>query len=414
MDDAKLIEELEEKLEGLQDADSRQLNGFEDADLAMYPAIEIPEINLTIVQCETIANNLIRLMLNSENDETSMLMVARAMAVLAYNTLMDIHQSYASSRQMPLFHRFNKSVYNEKWLRTTGVTAVDIEELSKKPLQESDGTSDAEKLELVSVLADENERKTSIGVWAFCHLRALRPNARRNLRSFFERVVVYPNNKMMEASYGFRSAYKFPLPSHHVFNFFRNQCVYQKPGELMYLFYRGAIILEGIFQNPKLLRQKRLLMGLAYGGREDGLLYGGLTLWTQSVFAVKALDIPHHQLFDDLAWALKDERWVKYSASSLKVVEMLKQFYIKYEGLIRRRNRYHIYARVVNHYYFYWLSSRSNLELSHALRLLYLSPSEAANSMDNQQAGDSVYLRWGELLAAKIQEKYRHPTRMFR
>lgn len=406
-----LMEALEERLAGLQDCSSKELNEFEDADLAMYPATEISELDLSIQQCELIANHIIKLMAKCEDE--SMLYAVRLLAVLAYNILMEPDKFHQYTHRRPFFHKYNH--YTEDWLRTNGVTTINLEELSEsqhqKQQQQQDqetptyGRADGLKLKLIYPLASEYERKCSIGVWAFCHLRVFRPNSRRQLQHFIEKIVCLPESLVMRDSYGFYNSYKFPSLDRNVYQIMRNQCIYHKPGELMYVFYRGAIILDRVFNDSDMKYQKRLLMGLVFGGRDsrdEGLLYADLGLWNRAQLAALALRIRMVDLLDDLKWALEDPRWVKYAASSLKFVQILKDFYLKYEAHTRpERNRYHVYARLINHHYFYWLSSKSSQELSHALyRLSY------PDDRGSDYGIDTVYREWGELLAAKLLDKY--------
>lgn len=178
--DEELIKELDWRFGNIRHTDHIELNAFEDADFTMYPAIEIPEVvNLRSDQCEALANYFIQLMIRGNVDDDSMAMASRGLASLAYNSFMDV----SGDQKKPFFHKHNDSVYPESWLRTTGKSEIDLEEVSK--LKECDSRY---RLQLVDPAAGEFERKAAIGVWAFFHLGVFR----YLLWDYLEKQIVDP------------------------------------------------------------------------------------------------------------------------------------------------------------------------------------------------------------------------------
>lgn len=401
--DQDLVDFLEKRLDGLQDSDSIELNGFEDSDLAMYPAIAIPEINLSADQCELVANTLIGMM--ETLDQRTMVDAVRAVSVLAYNALMN-----PGGRQVPFFHLFDKTNHRESWLRTTGVSAVDLRELCES-WQLGAGPQSAgagPRLRLVNRDASEFERKCTIGYWAFTHLRAI-GNAtdgeqwRNILTSKFDR-------RQFEQFYGFQPAYECPRPSAEVSQLFVNTCCKNKIGEQVYLFYRAAIVLENIYHDSRYKIRRDLLLFAAFDldsirPVRFGLRYAGLNLWLRCRLASERLGISIGQLCDDLEWALVDPRWSKYSAASVKIVAIIRQFHDRYENQIKRKSRYYMYAHAVNFYYFYRLSLKPSKEIVAALGTL-------ASPCVSRDPNLSGYQKWGELIAAKIRTRYMNRPRL--
>lgn len=387
--DARVVAQLEERLAGLQDTSQARLHEFEDADLALHPAIEIPETNFSIEEYENIASNLARMA--ASGDDQSLVEAARGIAVLAYNTLMDPidgqrPQLIRHNSPKPFFHKY-RSGFTEEWLRTTGLSTLDLRSLSK---QIGPDESEMPVLRLIRQSANEFERKSSIGKWAFSQLKARRH--RGPLRKVGKPRHLRPDS--METLYGFSSSYKFPNLGRELSESLRRKFLDFSSGEIKYLFYRAAITLDKFHGEAAQFRsQIDLLMSLAFGG-QYGLRYSGMWLWHDFQAAARKLRIPNEHMFDLLEWALQDSSWARYAGRSLGAVRALKKFYLEYE-CNPGRSRYYVYARLINRRYFDCTDWRGNRELILALNRIYLQSGSDLWT-------ESPYKEWGELLAAKI------------
>lgn len=397
--DPKLKAFLEKRSPGLQDSDPIYLDEFEDSDLANYPAIEIPETNLSVEQCEKIVNILIGMM--ETCDEISILVAVRIISVLAYNTLMT-----PRANETPFFRKFT---HREDWLRTNGVSTVDLIELclSSQTNQPQDGSAGVKKFRLTNPEASDFERKCTIGYWAHSHLRALHTISGKRLRTLLGGTF---EGKKFHKLYGFSPSYMFPLPSAQTCQQLLSLCGKNRIGEQMYLFYRSIIVSEQINGPRKSGRssqaQNQLLNYMLVG--PYGLGYAGLSLWNSCKSASSELGIPIEQLLVDLEWALQDSRWKKYSARSLETVDLLRQFYRTYEdnkseARSATKSRYYMYAQIVDPRYFEKLHFKSSIELVTALNLV-------AGLVKSYQP--DCYEAWGALIADKIQAKYGYRSRV--
>lgn len=391
----RIIENLEEYLTTSRTSGAMGLNEFQDSDFAMYPAIEINEQQLSADECETIANNILAHISTGSNIRRGE--PARALAALAYNSLMDptIVRTYPNySNQRPFFHK-PEFKFSEDWLRISGKSELDLRDYLNPP--ERVAQSEA-KLKLILPGASELARKATIGAWAFYYLRFM-----GNLGAV---PVVTPsiNNltKTITTMYGFQVPYKLRLGDKLVSARLSHEYLHEKPGEVLYLYYRSIITLENMTKHHG--AQRELLQRLAFS--HGALCEAGLWMWTWSRDAAEVLCISEEEFFDLLEEALDDPSWARYTSWSKKNLNSLREFHQKYIVAARRGTlqcKYFQYAKPVNHLYFHSLSLRGNRELVQAM--MHVIELKQGIEIDIVQQAE-LWTVWGKMIGAKVYEKY--------
>lgn len=404
-----LIDEIEEILgdKGLEEGISN-LNEFQDDDLAMYPAIEIREQDLTADECEIIANN-IKQEIDAAPDEDSMIKPARALVALAFNALMDPQRISNESDEKPLFQKDEFKRVSESWLRTCDVSDIDLREYIHESKFVEPENSDELRLSLLKLIhthASDFRRKASIGAWAYYYLRLMghfgeevwsRAGAEYFYRTFLE-------------LYGFASAYRFPSFSVRGYKLLEKKYIFNMPGEILYLLYRSIILVENREFDYRGTKNPLEQLVFEY---PRGLYEGRLWLWNWCKRAAgkKNLDLPVEKVLDELEWALgeldrSDDRFIKYTNSSRSRIAYLREFhrrYIRYSlENSKRRSKYFMYARLVNPCYFSCLRLKANRELVSAL--IHIIEARQ-NHRISQRPKRPPWKRLGDELGAKILDR---------
>lgn len=403
---ATLLRQLEQSLDASDEfsINLRQshLNEFEDDDLAMYPSVEIAELNLTAHQCEILATNIIAAI--SSADQNSMAKPARALVTLAYNSLMDPGEGpdqEHTADEIPFFHN-SQFKLTEKWLRICDKSDLDLTDY----LTETE--DEIPKLQLIRLDATDFMRKASIGAWTYYHLRLM--------GHFKEHLWVKSSSDHFHATmkelYGFDSVYEFPHLSKLNYALLADRLMVNKSGETLFLLYRSMIIVERPRPDKRVTQQKCLVEQLAFS-HPRGLTEGRLWLWNWSKRAAgkKNLNVPVERVFDQLEWALDQldktdpayNRYTRFTRGSIANLREFSQRYVKIApGPKLMRSKYFKYARLVNHFYFDSLSLSANRELICAL--IYV--------IENM-SGDIIKLRptrqpwkqWGDEMGSMIVAK---------
>lgn len=411
-----LIEDLEKKLTDEELKESIcELNEFEDEDLAKYPAIEIKKLNLTALECKTIADNILEAIRSA--DASTIEGPARALIVLAYNSLMDPQRPFSrlpsgelDRENTPLF-QLDKYEPSESWFRTSGVSDIDLREYLT-PVGQDEGDSNL-GLKLIRLDANEFERKASIGVWAFYHLR-LMVGTQKDPWSTYQNI--YAHNLIREF-YDFDMAYQFtPRLFRHKYELMVSYFMGEnKPGELLHLLYRSIMIRHGSESNPA----KKLLRGLVFNARglEDGHL--ALWNWTKSAASSGGLDVSVRTLFEEFDRVLselddEDLRFKKYTSVTRHKLANLREFHRKYIEATysgdTRRSKYFMYARLVDDSYFRGLKLSANRELICALMLLV----ERKGSITiKSKPMRPPWGRWGDEMGARIWNSFARRAEQF-
>lgn len=437
-----LLKHIEENLDDAElQATVSYLNEFHDDDLAMYPAIEIREQDLTAQECETIANNILKAI--NLADENSVVNPTRALVALAYNSLMDPRRERNrenSIMEKPLLHK-EQFKYVEKWFRVCDISDLNLREYLTSDVtiepgngdeaEEDDQDEDEDEHEERAEVGEENlpklkllrpdagnfERKASIGAWAYCHLK-LMANSKDYLwsRSSTERF-----STIIQNMYGFNVAYEFPVLSKSSYCLVGDKLMVNKSGEALYLLYRSMMIMEGSRYSQT--REPKWLLGRLVFGHPGGLVQGRLWLWNwaKSASSSKALGVSVERIFNELEWVLseldhEDSRFVKYTSIPRVNLANLREFHRKYlraAPVVSRnanstRSKYFQYARLVNEFYFHSLRLRANRELICAM--IYITEKQSNTKVYNRPMRPP-WRRWGDEMGTRICQKYSRPAR---
>lgn len=345
---------------------------FHDEDLRHYKAIEIPERKLSVADCESMAEYIIE----ESHALGSQFNAMKHLAYLAYNSLLDSSAPPFDSDQTtsmePFFHKYRN--YTEDWFCAKGCSNLFadmscwLEQKRENPdlvMVESGekGTNKRKRarraIELVRFQASLYERKATIGAWAFSYLAAIKMETGGADREYTRPTKLL--GQMMQV-YSFEPAYAFVAP--HLNQSHLNHL----DEELLFIVLRGAIILENILHEPRMLAQRELLLDLAYYSLRGHCIT--LMNWFNEVAAT--LDVPVESLFDDFNELLLEVGLVVL-ARNVRILRRVFREYVlsnkssKCEDLdgagrnspIKPR-RYFMYARLFLHQYFHCFGSKHN------------------------------------------------------
>lgn len=243
---------------------------FKDVHLKKYPATKIPERQLSVSQCELILKYIAKRSSDPDFDTMAHL------SYLGFNSLMDyvggsdlhspifednpertiINQEQAINE--PFFHRYKR--YTENWLTLDGTSKL-FDKSMMKELAKREESGEFKSIELECVQPEQSDycKLANIGFWAVSFLKLLAIE-KSNIRNQYDTTKI-SLLEVIDLPYDgqYLDIYKFPRID------LRNVKLPLK-SETLYLFYRGAMIIENIDMNFSMNRQRSILQnaGFAY------------------------------------------------------------------------------------------------------------------------------------------------------